>query len=503
MSFATLDSWMLWGALLLVALPVLIIALGELADDAAIHPDWRAFTKPLMITRNGVLPLAFSAIMLRQVAGLPSENFAVKCVDTALWIIVLNSALAFMNVLLFDENSKSSTRVRIPRLLLDIMRFIFVVCGAAITISTIWGVNLGSLVTALGVGSVVIGLALQDTLGSLFSGIAMVSARQFRAGDWVRFGTDEGPIVSQNWRTVTIKTRGGDALIIPNGVIARAPLTVIAGGAGSTVIPVDLKFPYEYSPDAICKMLTEAAMMTTGFSFDPPPIARVIAFDDNAIRYGMPVRVTDPAKLFAARSEFLVNVWFLAQRNGIALTGQLNDSYVIPEAMQVPGSITTDDLIKRVTSVKEFAYAGSDLPTLLQRGRMQRYRDGQMLVERGSVSSQVYILLSGRVRAVQTNEKREDLAMHTFEAGHFILSKATLRSAGVPFTLKAVGEIEVVAVPVNDFKAFCGGDIALAQEFEQILSAREDAAHRALAKATKEQVSGSGDRAQLLKELFE
>jgi small-conductance mechanosensitive channel len=190
MSFGSIDPSLLWGVGLIVALPILIITLGELADDAALNADWRAFAKPLMITRNGVVPLAFAAILLRQVAGLPGSHIAVKVVDTALWIIVLNAALAFMNVLLFDENSKSSSRVRIPRLLLDIMRLIFVVCGAAVTISTIWGVNLGSLITALGVGSVVIGLALQDTLGSLFAGIAMVSARQFRAGDWVRFGND-------------------------------------------------------------------------------------------------------------------------------------------------------------------------------------------------------------------------------------------------------------------------------------------------------------------------
>jgi small-conductance mechanosensitive channel/CRP-like cAMP-binding protein len=492
MPLASFETWMLWGALLLVALPVLIIALGELADDAATLPEWRAFTKPLLITRNGVVPFAFAAILLRQVAGLSAN----------LWIIVLNAALAFMNVLLFDDNSKSSSRVRIPRLLLDILRFIFVVCGAAITISTIWGVNLGSLVTALGVGSVVIGLALQDTLGSLFSGIAMVSARQFRAGDWVRFGNDEGPILSQNWRTVTIKTRSGDALIIPNGVIARAPLTVIAGGAGNTTVGVDLKFPYQYSPDMIVKLLAEAATMTNGFVLDPAPVARVSSFDDNAIRYGMGVRAVDPQKLFAVRSEFLTNVWFLAQRNGVALTGQLNDSYVLPPSMQPPATDTADALIKRVTAAKDFAYANADLMTLLQRGRVERYRDGQVLVERGTVSAQVYILLSGRVRAVQKDDKGGEVLLHTFEPGQFILAKATLRAAATPFSLKAIGESEVVAAPVADFKAFCAGDIALAQEFEQILSAREDAAHRALAKANNEQVSVSGDRAQILKDLF-
>jgi small-conductance mechanosensitive channel len=498
MSFASFEPWMLWGTCLIVALPVLIIVLGELADDAAITADWRAFTKPLLITRNGVLPFAFAAILLRQVAGLSGEHIAVKIVDTALWIIVLNAAVAFLNVLLFDDNSKSANRIRIPRLLLDIMRFIFVVCGAAITISTIWGVNLGSLVTALGVGSVVIGLALQDTLGSLFSGIAMVSARQFRAGDWVRFGTDEGPIVSQNWRTVTIKTRAGDALIIPNGVIARAPLTVLTGGAGSTVVAVELKFPYQYSPDIICKLLYDAARATTGFVSDPPPLARVVAFDDNAVRYAIGVRVLDPLKLFVVRSEFLTNVWFACQRNRVMLTGQLNDSYVAPTEV-APIVMTPAELSERLKSTKDFAYAGTDLATLLPRARLERFRDGQVLVEGDTVAAHVYILLSGRVRAQQKSDHGDELTVHTFETGQFILAKATLRAAASPFALKAVGECHVAAVPVADFKTFCSHNLKVAQEFEQILSAREDAAHRVVAKAVGDAV---GDRAQIMRELL-
>jgi small-conductance mechanosensitive channel/CRP-like cAMP-binding protein len=503
MSFASIDEWMIWGIALLVALPVLVVALGELADDLAKSADYRIYVKPLMITRNGVLPFAFAAILLRKIAGYSGDNIATKIVDTVLWIIVLNAALAFMNILLFDAKASAAGRARIPRLLLDIMRFIFVVCGAAVTISTIWGVNLGSLVTALGVGSVVIGLALQDTLGSLFSGIALVSARDFRVGDWVRFGTEEGPVLSQNWRSVTIKTRNGDALVVPNGVIARNPLTVLTAGAGSTTIGVDLRFPYQYSPDVISAMLTEAALKTTGFLLDPAPVARVAAFEDHAIRYGMGVKVVDPQKLFAVRSEYLSTVWYLAQRRGIVMVGQHNVNYAIPSTSVPAVTIGAEDLKRRLITVPAFSYAHADLTPLLTNARFERYRNAQTLVERGVAADSVFILLSGTVRAVQAADKGDDVVLHTFEPGQFMLSKATMRSAGSPFSLRAANEIEVIAVPVNDFKAFCGADIGIAQEMEQILSAREEVAHRAVAKAQPDHgTNGTGDRAQLLRDLF-
>ena len=63
-------------------------------------------------------------------------------------------------------------------------------------------------------------------------------------------------------------------------------------------------------------------MKTPGFHLDPPPAARVSAFEDNGIRYGLSVRALDPAKVFAVRSEFLINVWFMAQRNGLTMLGR-------------------------------------------------------------------------------------------------------------------------------------------------------------------------------------
>jgi small-conductance mechanosensitive channel/CRP-like cAMP-binding protein len=504
MSIASLDDWMIWGIVLLVALPVLIVALGEMADDASKSSNYLVYNKPLMIARNGVLPFAFAAILLRKVAGFSSEHFATKIVDTVLWVLVLNAAVAFLNILLFDEKAAVSDRIRVPRLLLDILRFVFVVCGAAVTVSTIWGVNLGSLVTALGVGSVVIGLALQDTLGSLFSGIALVSARDFRVGDWIRFGTEEGIVLSQNWRTVTIKTRGGDALVIPNGVIARNPLTVLSKGSGSTTIPVDLRFPYQYSPDVICAMLAEAANRTTGFLLDPTPVARPAAFEDYAVRYIMPVKAVDPAKIVAVRGEFLTNVWFLAQRNGIAHIGQYNGKYFIPPEVLPALAASPDGLRQRLMDQKAFAYKASDMTTLLAHARLERYRAGQSLVERGTVSGHVFILLSGGVRAVHIGDDGGDIQLHAFEAGQFMLAKATLRSATSPFSLRAASEVEVITVPVVDFKTYCAADLQVAKEIEQILSAREEVAQRTIAKAHPEAGSnGSGDRAQLIRDLFQ
>ncbi len=494
-----LSDWMMWGVVLLVAFPVLIIGLGEIAEDMGGSARFKAYQTPVMIVRNGALPLAFGAILLRHVAGVGSDELVVKVVDTLLWIVVLNAALAFSNLMLFDN---ANARVRIPKLLLDILRFFFVVCGAAVIISAIWGVNLGSLVTALGVGSVVIGLALQDTLGSLFSGIALVSARSFRVGDWVRFGADEGPVLSQNWRSVTIKTRSGDALVIPNGVIARAPLTVL-GNVGSVIAAAEVRFPYDYSPDMICAMLNETAAKTPGFHLDPAPAARVAAFEDTGVKYGISVRSVDPAKVFAVRSEFLINVWFMCQRTGMAMSGALNADFSLGGSVAPPAS--PGDLQRILAQMPLFFFRGSDhLGVLTASARIERYRPGQVLVDAGQIAGVAHIILKGRARATQKSAVGEDVVLHDFDVGQTIVAKAMLRRVAMPYAIKAMADLEVVTVAINDFKAFCDADIKVAQEVEQMMSARDDAALRTLTKLQAEQglAAATGNRAQLMKELF-
>jgi small-conductance mechanosensitive channel/CRP-like cAMP-binding protein len=498
-------DWTLWGLVLLLAFPLAMVVIGELIEHRAGSYS-PAYLKPLSILRNTLLPALFLSILLRRVIGYDGDHIAVKISDTFLGVVALNCAVAFMNVLVFGEGSALSKRMRIPRLLLDILRLFFVACGAAITISTVWGVNLGSLVTALGVGSVVIGLALQDTLGSLFSGIALVSARHFGVGDWIRFGNEEGPVLSMNWRSVTIRTRNGDALVLPNGVIARQPVTVIAGGQGSTSVTVEVRVPYEHAPDRICALLVEAAATTKGFHLDPAPATRVAGFEDNGIRYSLAVRSVDPSKLHAVRSELLSNLWYLAQRNGIVFPGQFNTRYAVPKEMLPQVTASHDDILRLVHASGVFPADVEDaaLDKLLATARLERYREGQTLVEQGRTGDRVYLLVRGRVRAVHKAPTGADVVLHEFERGQLVMSKETLRGAPSGYTLRAGGDVEAVVLSPAEFRAFSAAQQKLAQEIEQILSAREEAAQRAIAKALPEQaqVNGSGDRVQLLKELF-
>ena len=57
----------------------------------------------------------------------------------------------------------------------------------------IWGADIGGLFTALGIGSIVIGLALQNAVGSVLSGLFLLFEQPFEIGDYILTVAGQGP----------------------------------------------------------------------------------------------------------------------------------------------------------------------------------------------------------------------------------------------------------------------------------------------------------------------
>jgi small-conductance mechanosensitive channel/CRP-like cAMP-binding protein len=495
----TSPDWTFWALLLLVAFPVLVIVTGEVLNRMREREAASAYLTPLSIVRNGVLPLAFIDGMLRIVMGLTGGHLAVKIADTGLWIVVLNAAVAFLNILLFGEDARLAGRVRLPRLLLDLARLVLVLCGAAVVVSQVWGVDLSGLITALGVGSIVIGLALQDTLGSIFSGIALVSARQIHVGDWIRYGSDEGLVLAMNWRAVKVRTSAGDVLYVPNGVISKQAVRVLTLGTDTTTLNASVRFPYGRSPDTITALMNEVARATPGFHLDPPPAAWVNAFDDS-VEYVIAVRATDPRRLSAVRGEYLTNLWFAVQRRGLSFNGALKSPDNAPRAAKQP----PEAIVEMLTRVAAFRLDADALRQLAEHARLEQYRAGQTVLAQGAVAGDVYVLTAGRATAVVAAGDGPEMTLHSFEPGQTMMAKSLFQGRGTPYTIRAATELDVVAIPLHDFKEVCLADFALAREIEQILTAREEAAVRVRAKAAPDGGEvGLNDRMQLMREMFQ
>lgn len=182
----------------LMSLPILVIIFNEFIIRAG--KNERRLVLPIKMLRNFILPLIATFVVVNQLMEFPRTSFFVKIIETLIYILILNTLLAIVNVLFFSRGDKSLMTTKVPQLFLDIFRVVMVLLGTAIILSAVWGADLGNMVTALGVGSFVLGLALQDTLGNLFAGIALIYEKPLKVGDDIQIGDYEGIVTELNYQ---------------------------------------------------------------------------------------------------------------------------------------------------------------------------------------------------------------------------------------------------------------------------------------------------------------
>lgn len=111
-----------------------------------------------------------------------------------------------------------------PSLLQTAVRLGIIAAGGLLVLDNL-GIEITSLLTALGIGSLAVGLALQPTLSNFFAGIHLSMAQPLRVGDFVELEDgSQGFVVDIGWRATRIRQLPNNLLVIPNARLAEMRL---------------------------------------------------------------------------------------------------------------------------------------------------------------------------------------------------------------------------------------------------------------------------------------
>jgi small-conductance mechanosensitive channel len=96
----------------------------------------------------------------------------------------------------------------------------------SLTVLSAIDIDLTPIIASLGIGSLAIGLALQKTLEDFLAGLLIAADQPIRVGDFVELQESvAGFVLSIGWRTVRIRTRDDQYVIVPNAQMAQATVT--------------------------------------------------------------------------------------------------------------------------------------------------------------------------------------------------------------------------------------------------------------------------------------
>ena len=395
---------------LVVGFPALLMALNEWAFALARagHP----VAASVRFVRTWVAPLIALSLFLRWVLLLPATSLWVRFAETAFWAFTIVAIIGVVNNVVFESAQPGSWQRKVPRLLRDLLRLLLVAIGMAVVYSFVWGREIEGALAALGVTSIVVGLALQEPLGNLFSGLMLLMERPFEVGETIEVGSVSGEVKEVNWRSAHIEAIGGSIMVVPNSTLNKETIVNFSRPRPIRTEMFDVRFSYNDPPYKVRKALEELCRETEGVLEKPAPIAATLGYGDFSINYRLIYRTREQDR-WPVRNELVTRIWYMARRHGFTMPYpvqvELQHQQPHPFAEAQPEAADLLERFPRLPKVPDGDRAGT---------RRLTFGAGERLFDEGDVLDGVYFVVSGTV-SLQVVADGDASEIATIEAGEF------------------------------------------------------------------------------------
>ncbi len=207
-----------------------------------------------------------------------------------------------------------------------------IIFGVAVAFGVL-GVSLATIIASFGVAGLIVGFALKDILENFVAGVLILWRRPFEIGDQIQVATNMGTVSEINFRSTTLRTADGIAVLIPNAqVFNQAIQNFTDGGTRRTTIVV--KFPADTDLGRAEALLRQTIQSVRGVLSAPEP--EILLLGSSATEYELHVRYwTAPEIQITSRVESTARAAIAGAVNGADLKQvPRNDAEALPEVTQ-------------------------------------------------------------------------------------------------------------------------------------------------------------------------
>jgi small-conductance mechanosensitive channel len=206
--------------------------------------------------------------------------FALRDIDDATYSKAVNIVELLLLAYLVIEAAETALidywlgerkKVQVPSVVRGLGLVVLYTVAVLSVVGSVTGVDLAPILATSTVLTVVLGLAVQDTLGNLFSGLALSLEKPFVVGDWILVDGVEGHVEQMGWRGVHLRTFTRDIVTFPNAVIAKAKVQNFSRPEKLHARNVDVLAPPNADPDVVEKAARAACAKVPAIRTEPPP----------------------------------------------------------------------------------------------------------------------------------------------------------------------------------------------------------------------------------------
>src|SRR5436190_7844926 len=355
-------------------------------------------------------------------------------------------AVRVLNAAIFDLIFRLRRGYEAPTL----VRNIFTLAAFAILFILIFNhiykeINLGALFTTSAIFGVIIGLALQDTLGNFFAGISLHADRPFQVGDVIVVGQQKhtGVVESISWRAIKIRTFQNHIVLVANSTAAKEAIEVAPRDNLNARI-VTFSTIYTDSPAKTIHVVREAVRDADNVSDKITPIVRIRGLGDSSIDWEIKYWLDDYAKYNDTDALVRQRVWYTLRRSGLTFAFPTRTLYL---ERSVPRAVTPgNEIADRLSAVDIFAPLSNDeLRQLAEATVTHVFAPGETLIRAGDEGSSMFVVHSGKV-AVQVSDRAGPRKVAELTEGNFFGEMALFTGEPRTANVVAMEETEVLEI---------------------------------------------------------
>ena len=437
------SSIVTWGFAIIVGFPALLLILSFVAEQ--LERKGNPLAQVLRRIYLYVLPVLAVLLVARKLFQVPESQVSTRAIETIFWCTVLTSVLALLNAVLTTGDRKISWQIRVPNLLFQVARVLASISVAFYLLSGIWQYDLTNLVTALGVGSLAVALALQDTLSNLVSGFLLLLEGPIRVGDKVTIGDLYGEVIDLNWRSVRLLNGWGNVVVIPNGVVAKQTIDNQTLQSSYSYRALSLHVAAEHPPNHVKTVLQKAAL---SLDYVSEAYASVCEFDSYSIQYDIYYAIdtaTAPGSS-TSKDALLTCLYYAIKRHKLMIRHPIALRHHVAEN---PGKERdrTQEVREFLRSLPYFAtLEPATLDLLVAKSRLDYYGVGDRVFQIGEFDEGIYVILEGGVRVTTMDVRNTLKEVSQLSKGDFFGELTLLVDEASPVSVTVTQDLTVIVI---------------------------------------------------------
>jgi MscS family membrane protein len=314
---------------LAIAIGLIIVSL-VVAKYAIIRPWWRFVTsteadwddylhRPLANRAYALIIAVGSQFTIRWILGTSSSTFETTEPVFAAFYVILSASILSVSIkhlipVLMDQfSSQGSVTVSGSNsIIVFFLRAVVWFAGLYFALNQL-GIELLGILASLAVFSLIIGLAVQQTLGNIVNSFLLAIDRPFEVGDRIEVEGTWGSVVSVGILSTKVLDRDERLVVIPNNTLVESKVINHARGGGDGVarrisIVLDIGVDYREDIDHVKYTLLQLAKECPYVINKPEPRILLHELADFAKIFRVYTWVEDYSDEYVARDWLLRNI---------------------------------------------------------------------------------------------------------------------------------------------------------------------------------------------------